>query len=56
MKVILFVTIIVLGGLSLATWLCMHLEDHLNGGNGTYHGARNSHPVHWNTGSMTGCS
>ena len=29
MKVILFVTIIVLGGLSLATWLCMHLEDHL---------------------------
>ena len=29
MKVILFVTIIVLGGLSLATWRCMHLEDHL---------------------------
>lgn len=27
MKVILFVTIIVLGGLSLATWLCMHLEE-----------------------------
>lgn len=29
MKVILFVTIIVLGGLSLATWLCMHLEEHM---------------------------
>lgn len=29
MKVILFVTIIVLGGLSLATWLYLHLEEHM---------------------------
>ena len=29
MKVILFVTIIVLGDLSLATWLYLHLEEHM---------------------------
>ena len=29
MKVILFVTIIVLGDLSLSTWLYLHLEEHM---------------------------
>lgn len=56
MKVILFVTIIVLGGLSLATWLCMHLEDHLEWRE--WHVPRGTEFIsyHWNTGSMTGCS